>query len=411
MNSEEKKIDYSTLRKYFENNASREEAALITRWLEGAESFSKCEKCLHLLWNELDPEAKEIDIDLEALLNEIHHSINLKSGKKTKVRTLSSDRKFVRKPAISFNHVLRNLGRIAAIFLLPVMGYIAWEIYSQKMWVKNQVEIVYHEIKCPLGAKSQFELPDGTTGNLNNGSTLRYPTKFTGKSREVELYGEAFFDVENNRARPFIINTVGLDVRVRGTRLNVYSYPDEEYQEITLECGSVELILRDEIQEVTVTEMRPGQHVVYRFADKGMDTYPEIKDKDLIIINNKEQMDAILPKMKSGKQALYRLEKGDLYLKIDETGRYTGWTDGKLILRNDPMPILLKRMERWYSVKFNIMDERINEYTYWATFEQENLDQVLKLLSFTGPVRFNKRPREKMADGTFKIQEIDVTIK
>jgi len=407
MNSEEKKVEYNILRKYFEDQASREEATLITRWLEDAESGFKCEKCLHLLWNELDPEAKDTEIDLEVLLDKIHHSINLKTRKKTKVRTLSPGRK----SAIFFNHVLRNLGRIAAIFLLPVMGYIGWEIYSQKMWVKNQVEIVYNEIKCPLGAKSQFELPDGTRGNLNNGSTLRYPVKFTGKSREVELYGEAFFDVEHDRARPFIINTVGLDVKVLGTRLNVYSYPAEKYQEITLESGSVELIQREKGREVAIAEMKPGQHVLYRFGDKGSDTNPESKYKELIIIDSKDQMDAIVPGMKPGKQALYRLDDGDLYLKMDETERYTGWIDGKLILRNDPMPILLKRMERWYSVKFNIMDKRINEYTYWVTFEQENLDQVMRLLSLTGPVQFNKLPREKMADGTIKTQEIDVTIK
>ena len=411
MNSKEKKIEYNTLLKYFEDKASWDEAALVIKWLEEPESDFKCEKCLHLLWNELDPEAKEIEADLEALLDKIHHAVNLKSGKRTKVRTLSSDRKSGRKPAISFNHVLRNLGRIAAIFLLPVMVYIGYEVYSQKMWVKKQTEVVYNEIKCPMGAKSKFELPDGTTGNLNNGSTLRYPVKFTGKSREVELYGEAFFDVRYERDKPFIISTVGLDVKVLGTKLNVYSYPDEEYQEITLESGSVELLQQEEDQVITVVEMQPGQHVVYRFGDMGTDTHPESKDKDLIIADNKEQMKNLVPKMKSGQQALLKTETGNLYLKMDETERYTGWTDGKLILRNDPMPILLKRMERWYSVKFNIMDKRINDYTYWVTFEEENLDQVLKLLSLTGPVIFNKRPREKRADGTFKIQQIDINVK
>ncbi len=130
----------------------------------------------------------------------------------------------------------------------------------------------------------------------------------------------------------------------------------------------------------------------------------------MIVLESKEQMKDLVPKMKSGQQALLKTETGNLYLKKDEAERYTGWTDGKLILRNDPMPILLKRMERWYSVKFNIMDKRINENTYWATFEEENLDQVLELLSLTGPVTFNKRPREKMADGTFKTMEIDVSI-
>jgi ferric-dicitrate binding protein FerR (iron transport regulator) len=406
MNSEKKKVEYSTLKKYFENRASSEEAAEITRWLEGTESSYKCEKCLLLLWNELEQGEEKPVIDLEALLDKIHHSIHLKSGKQTKVRTLSPGGR----SAIDFNHMLRNLARIAAVFLVPIVAYIGWEIFSEKMWVKNQAEIVYNEITCPLGARSTFQLPDGTRGNLNNGSTLKYPVKFTGKVREVELYGEAFFDVRHKRDKPFIINTVGLDVKVLGTRLNVYSYPDEEYQEVTLESGSVELIQREEGQEISVVEMKPGQHLVYRFGDESTDTPVENRDKDLVITYSKDQTEDLVSRMKPGKQALYRLEEGVLYMKKDDAELYTGWTGGKLILRNDPMPVLLKRMERWYNVKFNIKDDQINEYTYWATFEEENLDQVLELLSLTGPV-FTKRPRERLADGTFATQEIDVTIR
>ena len=405
MNSGKNKVEYSTLVKYFEGQASVEETALISSWLGNTESSFKCEKCLHQLWNDLDPETRETETDLEPLLDKIHHSIHLKSGKQNKVRRLTP----VHKPSINFNQLLRNLGRIAAIFLLPVMGYTGWEIYSQKMWLKTQAEVVYNEIKCPLGAQSKFELPDGTRGNLNNGSTLRYPQKFTGKSREVKLYGEAFFDVQHNRHKPFIINTVGLDVKVLGTRLNVYSYPDENYQEVTLESGSIELIQQENGLETVIAEMIPGQHVVYQFGGEGSDDQFNIRERDLLIIESQDQMQEIVPKLKPGKQALYRLETGNLILKKDETENYTGWTDGKLILRNDPMPILLKRMERWYGVKFNILDNRINEYTYHATFQDENLDQVLHLLSLSGPLKFEKRPREEMADGTIKPLEIDVS--
>ena len=96
---------------------------------------------------------------------------------------------------------------------------------------------------------------------------------------------------------------------------------------------------------------------------------------------------------------------------FEETSQYTEWKNGKLVLRNDPMPVMLKRIERWYNVKFNITDERINQYRYWATFEEENLDQVLKMLSLTGPVTFEKQKREQLEDGTFKTQVIDIIMK
>lgn len=407
MNIEDKKIDYSTLLKFFEDRATREEASAISQWLKEPESGYNCERCLHMLWNELDPVEKETEVDLDVLLDKIHHAIHLKTAIKARLNPGNS----THRPRTSFKHVLRNLGRIAAIFLVPISIYIGWEIYSQKMWVNNQAEVVYNEINVPLAAQSRFELPDGTVGFLNNGSSLRYPTKFTGKSREVELRGEAFFDVKHNKQRPFIINTVGLDVKVLGTRLNIHSYPDDEYQEITLESGVVELVQREKGEEVLVAEMKPGQHAVYQFGDRESKVINGDEDRDLIVVESNEQMDDLELKLKPGKQAIYRMEEGDLYLKKDETKYYTGWTDGKLILRNDPMPILLKRIERWYSVKFNIKDKQINEYTYWATFTQETLDQVLELLSLTGQIQFQKLARETAADGTFKTQEINVAKK
>jgi transmembrane sensor len=407
MNSEKNKVDYTTLLGYFEDKAAAEKADGVQQWLEDPENSFKTEHLLHHLWNGLDSETEETAIDLDTLLDKIHHSINLKLKNEAASRSLAS----VATKGRSIKLILRDMGRVAAFALVLVLCYIGWDIYSQKMWLSKQSEIVYNEIKCPMGAQSAFELPDGTKGNLNNGSLLKYPTRFTGKTREVELYGEAFFEVAKNKQIPFIISTVGLDIKVLGTKLNVYSYPGENYQEITLKSGSIELIKREEDKELTIGEMKPGQHAKYSFGtdERGLPALE--KGKELILIDSKEKKSKKIPEIRPGQEALYRIEGGDLFMKYDKTDIYTGWTDGKLILRNDPMPVLLKRMERWYSVKFNIMDRRINDYTYWATFEEENLDQVLRLLTFTGPVKFNKLPREKKADGTFNIQEIEVAIK
>lgn len=407
MNSEKNKFDYNTLLGYFENRATDEEVNDVQQWLQDPESRFKSENLLHQIWNELDTESRETSINFDLLLDKIHHSINLKVKNNAKSRCPAISPK----QSKSFKHILRNMGRVAAVLLVLVLSYIGWDVYSQKIWEKSQSEIVYNEIKCPMGAQSVFELPDGTKGNLNNGSLLKYPTRFTGKTREVELFGEAFFEVKENKQIPFIINTVGLDIKVLGTELNVYAYPGENYQEITLKSGSVELIKREDDKELTIGKMKPGQHATYRFGADETGIPSQENARKLIIIDQKEQKRKMIPLIKPGQEALYRIEGGDLYMKFDKTDIYTGWTDGKLILRNDPMSVLLKRMERWYSVKFNIMDRRINDYTYWATFEEENLDQVLRLLTLTGPVKFNKLPREKKPDGTFNIQEIEVTIK
>jgi ferric-dicitrate binding protein FerR (iron transport regulator) len=243
---------------------------------------------------------------------------------------------------------------------------------------------------------------------------LKYPANFLGDYRKVELIGEAFFDVAHNRNKPFIIGTEGLDIKVLGTRLNVYSYPGEGYQEFTLESGSIELIKIEDNLEISIGKMKPGQHVVYRFDDESVNIDSEgsgLESEKREMADSREGEEPVIMEMKSRESAVYSLKDGELKVKVDDAEKYTSWKDGKLVLRNDPMPNQLKRIERWYNVKFNILDESVNYHSYWATFEEENLDQVLKLLTLSGPFKFKKHPKEKMADGNYKPQEIDIMIK
>jgi len=414
MNSNHKdKIKYSILKRYFLDQATDEEKELvISCFIQNGKNFG-VENCMHLLWTDLDLNDETIEIDpdldsdLDSLLDRIHHTINI-SRQKEKIRKIS----LRQRTRFNATNTLKYLARVAAIILLPVIGYFSWQIYDQKNWFISQSEVQYNEIICPLGARSQFILPDGTTGSLNNGSRLRYPVKFVGETRSVELIGEAFFDVTKDKKRAFIINTTSvLDVKVLGTRLNVCSYPDEGYQEFTLESGEAELIKRNNGNELTVAKIRSGQHIVYSYKKDASDVLFVKEETEPVIIEKKEELENFLSKTEPGQHAVYEMEEGSLNIVIDNTDQFTAWKDGKLVLRKDPMPKLLKRIERWYNVKFNILDESINEYIYWATFEAENLDQVLRLLSLTGPIEFKKHDRKTLEDGTYEFMEIDVMLK
>ncbi len=407
-----KEIQYSILKKYFEGSASEEEKNLANNWLNNPKKALKYENYLRILWEETETDAREPAINLEMLLDRIHHNINL-SRKKENNKSWDIPKPTSFSSAISFNHIIKNIARIAAILLLPLMGYVAWQNYIQKVSNKNQTQakIAYNEIICPLGARSQFELPDGTEGSLNNGSRLKYPVNFSGSTREVELVGEAFFDVHQDKNKPFIVKTAGLNVKVLGTRFNVYSYPGEGFQEFTLESGVIELIEKENNKEITVAKLKSGLHATYQLKEVKTENESRKSTKEAVIFKDKKDFSEFLSDMKHGERAVYNMKNGNLNIRFDEPDFYTAWKEGKLVLRNDPMPRLLKRIERWYNVKFNILDESINEYTYWATFEEESLDQVLKLLSLTGPIKFVKQPREKIDDFAYKIQEIDVMSK
>src|SRR5258705_4020135 len=83
-------------------------------------------------------------------------------------------------------------------------------------------------ISTKPGSKSKIELPDGTQVWLNADSKLRYSQDFMGAYREVQLTGEAYFDVAKDKSRPFIIHTGPIDIRVVGTSFNVRAYPNEK---------------------------------------------------------------------------------------------------------------------------------------------------------------------------------------
>lgn len=402
---EKHNTQYQICKKYFENRSTEKENILVHHWLSQASNDLHIENILRQIWSELAIENQNPEINLGKQLDKIHHTINLNS-KIEKEGPNHPNHSFRKKTS----RIVTSFSKAAAILLVPLIGYFSWLLYDQRNYMVNQSELVYHEIICPLGARSQFELPDGTIGNLNNGSRLIYPVKFTGDTREVELIGEAFFNVTEDKKRPFIIKTSALNVRVLGTKVNVYSYPDENYQEFTLESGIAELVKIENNKEVPIIRMNPGQHLVYNFEKKsGFTKLPDAGD-EVLILDKKEELDAFLKKSTPRQQAVYEMKEGELEIIIDETENFTSWKEGKLVLRNDPMPRLLKRIERWYNVEFNIIDEGIKDFTYWATFEAENLDQVLKLLSLTGPINFQKQPRDIKPNGTYGPIRIDVRL-
>ncbi len=315
------KISYSTLKRYFDGEASNEESLLINKILSESESNEEAEKHLRNFWKDYQPGEDVSAIKLEFLLDRIHHKINL--GRREEVIPLKKRNHSYR----SIHSLLKYSARIAAILAIPLLGYLSWEL-NQKRDLMAQTEAIINEISCPLGVRSHFNLPDGTSVTLNNGSSLKYPTRFSKENRTVSLVGEAYFDVKHNQESPFIIETEGLDVKVLGTKLNIYSYPGEEYQEITLESGEIELLSTLKKKQISIRKMKPGQHAVYEYTKHKLD------------------------------------------VKFDDVKKYTSWKDGRLVLRNDPASVFLKRIGRWYNVQFNIQDERVMNFTCWATFEE-----------------------------------------
>ena len=101
--------------------------------------------------------------------------------------------------------------KIAAIIILPLaIGSLFW-IYINGKNTKSIEKLVYNEVHTSFGIRSSLRLSDSTLVWLNSGSSLRYPVKFKTKNRTVFLKGEAYFEVESDAARPFIVQTSTLN--------------------------------------------------------------------------------------------------------------------------------------------------------------------------------------------------------
>lgn len=125
--------------------------------------------------------------------------------------------------------------RISAVLFLLVATTFVVNLISE-----NNVEIVYQTISVPKGSRSSFNLPDGTKVWLSNNSSIKYPSKFIGKTRELEIEGEAYFDVTHNAKNPFIVNIGANRIKVLGTKFSVTAYSDDNLVRADLVEGKIQ---------------------------------------------------------------------------------------------------------------------------------------------------------------------------
>ena len=130
----------------------------------------------------------------------------------------------------------------AAILLVASAGL--WWQRSSKPALPTQELAINKVANQPLAqtGKKWVKLPDGTSVQLNNNSSIDYPDSFEGlKERRVTLVGEAYFDVKHQEAQPFVINTGKLTVTVLGTAFNIKSSADQSQVTVTVTRGKVKV--------------------------------------------------------------------------------------------------------------------------------------------------------------------------
>ena len=219
-----------------------------------------------------------------------------------------------------------------------------------------------NEVATRKGSKSKIILPDSSVVWLNADSRLVYPGDFHGKTREVQLTGEAFFEVTKDPHRPFIIHTNTVDVKVLGTVFNVRSYPEETTTETSLITGEVE-----------VTVLNQDKKVI-------------LKPNEKLIVPNKidtTNYGSVSQRRKEGRAVNQPLLTVDKIHFKEEDSLYTetSWVDNKLDFDGEPLNRLTSKIERWYNVEIVINNEKLKSTRFTAMFDNESLKEVMEALS------------------------------
>jgi len=211
-------------------------------------------------------------------------------------------------------------------------------------------QVEYNTLTTPRGGQYQLELSDGTRVWLNAASSIHFPTVFRGKERHVEITGEAYFEVAGNPSRPFIVDKGHTEIQVLGTHFNVNAYEDEANMEVTLLEGSVKVI---QLTTHSSRLIKPGQQVLLN---------------------------------KNGEIKL--IEKAD----VDET---VAWKNGLFVFHNDDLPVIMRRLARWYDVETEYQANQIPQSHFTGAIRrQENISKVLEMLSLTGGAHFDIEGRK-----------------
>ncbi len=206
-------------------------------------------------------------------------------------------------------------------------------------------EVEYNIMETPRGAEFQLVLSDGTKVWLNAGTKLRYPVKFIGKERRVELIGEAYFDVTHDESVPFVVQTSRSAVTVLGTEFSVRDYAGEANL-TTLVRGRVSV--KD--QKGNAYLIQPGQQV--------------------------------------------NIDKNTSRVLDVETIYFTSWKDGYFIFNEATLSDIMSELSKWYDFDCFFLNSSIGEQRLTARLKKyDDINVILDILSRTGNVQFSQKGR------------------
>lgn len=321
----QQQIEEQVLIRYCAGQATEQECKVVETWLaQSAEHEQLLKQLLSLSWK-----ADLLRVSSEVDTNKAWQQVCWKLQSET----------------VSLTHRLwMRFQRVAAILLLPlIMTFSVLYYYTVRSTEDNNRMV---EVHTNPGMTTHFVLPDGTQVHLNSQSVLRYPALFAKAERQVELEGEAYFEVEKDPKRPFVVKTPHqTQVEVLGTTFNLEAYESEPELQATLLTGKIRFAYAQGATMHTL-ELKPGHKLIYEV---------EASKPRVLATNGLAE---------------------------------AAWKDGKIIFDATPLPEALHMLEKRFHVRLNLLNPRLRNEAFTGTFTTQRLERILEVFRLSSGIRW-----------------------
>ncbi len=228
--------------------------------------------------------------------------------------------------------IMNKFQRIAAILVIPLFLASTFLVYQKfntpEKWVS---------LKTEKGERTHVTLPDGSEVWINVDSEIQYSTAYHESNRTLKLSGEAFFKVAKQQKNPFVVEAKNFQVKAIGTEFGVFAYSNEPESMTFLKEGIVDVnILGNDGSKI---RMQPGQ-----------------------------------------KSIIYRVGN-EIVVKSNTLNSDMAWTVGRLVFQDEEIPIVFRKIERWYNITISYKTEEFLGETLFVNLNNgETLDNVLRII-------------------------------
>lgn len=337
------KIETELIIRFLQGNTSSAENAAIKELIEQNNNVKEEFETIKSLWALTGKLPSSMNSDHQDSWERIAEILDNEFEKNSKnILPISKKKPF--NSRIERSPIVMWIYRFAAVLLIGLTIYLLTDPYKKEPVVEQEQEIAFYEAVTRKGERLTIKFSDGSTVFLNAGSKLIYPSCFESDRREVELLGEAYFDIRSIPNQPFRVITGSVVNEVKGTEFNVK--------------------FRKEILEVVVTE------------------------GSVIMKNHKESL--ILNK---GEFGSFSEKEGFKNLKSADISHLLAWKNNKLSFKKTALLEAMSQLELYFNVNVTFENEYSKNKKLTGYFDAESLDEVLENIELAMDVSIEKNGR------------------